>query len=234
VTSRNPNEAMNFGLEEHVEHATRYRRAREFFDAVTGLWDSWADDAFVRDVEAGIYFDPEKLHILNHQGEFLRVRGPLNVARPIQGWPVIVQAGASEAGRQLAAETAEVIFAAGNNLAGARAFYADVKGRMEISGVVRRPKVGERGEQIAVGSYLILRHFPVCEDSQEGIDGVVSERPAIVREGCPVRGIIGQDLRQHCPCHQPCFLRRIPTRVLQCARANASTKPASSAGSPAR
>jgi alkanesulfonate monooxygenase len=78
VTSRNPNEAMNFGLEEHVEHATRYRRAREFFDAVTGLWDSWADDAFVRDVEAGIYFDPEKLHILNHQGEFLRVRGPLN------------------------------------------------------------------------------------------------------------------------------------------------------------
>jgi luciferase-like monooxygenase len=120
---------------------------------------------------------PEKLHILNHQGEFLRVRGPLDVARPIQGWPVIVQAGASEAGRQLAAETAEVIFAAGNNLAGARAFYADVKGRMEISGVVRRPKVGERGEQIAVGSYLVLRHFPVCEDSQEGIDGVVSERP---------------------------------------------------------
>src|SRR5258708_34331578 len=91
---------MNFGLEEHVEHAMRYRRAREFFDAVTGLWDSWADDAFVRDVEAGIYFDPEKLHILNHQGEFLRVRGPLNVARPIQGWPVIVQAGASEAGRR--------------------------------------------------------------------------------------------------------------------------------------
>jgi FMN-dependent oxidoreductase (nitrilotriacetate monooxygenase family) len=157
VTSGNPNEAMNFGLEEHVEHATRYRRAREFFDVVTGLWDSWADDAFVRDVEAGIYFDPEKLHILNHQGEFLRVRGPLNVARPLQGWPVIVQAGASEAGRQLAAETAEVIFAAGNNLAGARDFYADVKGRMEISGVVRRPKVGERGEQIAVGSLSLLK-----------------------------------------------------------------------------
>src|ERR1700686_1016813 len=134
VTSGNPNEAMNFGLEEHVEHATRYRRAREFFDVVTGLWDSWADDAFVRDVEAGTYFDPEKLHILDHQGEFLRVRGPLNIARPIQGWPVIVQAGASEPGRQLAAETAEVIFAAGNNLASARAFYADVKGRMEKLG----------------------------------------------------------------------------------------------------
>ena len=134
VTSGNPHEAMNFGLEEHVEHATRYRRAREFFDVVTGLWDSWADNAFIRDVESGVYFDPEKLHILNHQGEFLQVRGPLNIARPVQGWPVIVQAGASEAGRQLAAETAEIIFAAGNNLANACAFYTDVKGRMEKLG----------------------------------------------------------------------------------------------------
>jgi FMN-dependent oxidoreductase (nitrilotriacetate monooxygenase family) len=131
VTSGNPDEAMNFGLEEHVGHAARYRRAREFFDVVTGLWDSWADDAFIRDMEAGVYFDPEKLHILNHHGEHLNVRGPLNIARPIQGWPVIVQAGASEAGRQLAAETAEVVFGAGNNIANARAFYADVKGRME-------------------------------------------------------------------------------------------------------
>ena len=79
---------------------------------VTGLWDSWADDAFVRDVESGIYFDPGKLHVLDHKGKYLSVRGPLNIARPIQGWPVIVQAGASEAGRQLAAETAEVVFAA--------------------------------------------------------------------------------------------------------------------------
>ena len=134
VTSGNPHEAMNFGLDEHVEHETRYRRAREFFDVVTGLWDSWADDAFIRDVETGVYFDPEKLHILNHKGEFLSVRGPLNVARPIQGWPVIVQAGASDAGRQLAAETAEVIFAAGGSLTTARDFYADVKGRMEQLG----------------------------------------------------------------------------------------------------
>jgi FMN-dependent oxidoreductase (nitrilotriacetate monooxygenase family) len=130
VTSGNPDEAANFGLDEHVEHDERYRRAREFFDVVTGLWDSWADDAFIRDVESGAYFDPARLHILNHQGEHLKVRGPLNIARPIQGWPVIVQAGASEAGRQLAAETAEVIFGAGSNIANARAFYADVKGRM--------------------------------------------------------------------------------------------------------
>ena len=134
VTSGNPDEAMNFGLEKHVGHAERYRRAREFFDVVTGLWDSWADDAFIRDMEAGVYFDPEKLHILNHHGEHLNVRGPLNIARPIQGWPVIVQAGASEAGRQLAAETAEVVFGAGSNIANARAFYADVKGRMERLG----------------------------------------------------------------------------------------------------
>ena len=109
VTSGNPHEAMNFGRDEHVEHGTRYRRAREFFDVVTGLWDSWADDAFIRDVENGVFFDPERMHVLNHKGKFLSVRGPLNIARPIQGWPVIVQAGASEAGRQLAAETAEVI-----------------------------------------------------------------------------------------------------------------------------
>src|SRR3546814_3122808 len=64
------------------------------------LWDSWADDAFVRDVEAGIYFDPDKLHVLDHKGPHLSVRGPLNIARPVQGWPVIVQAGASEPGRQ--------------------------------------------------------------------------------------------------------------------------------------
>ncbi len=134
VTTSNPDAALNFGLEEHVEHDERYRRAREFFDVVTGLWDSWADDAFVRDVEAGIFFDPAKLHVLNHKGEHLSVKGPLNIARPVQGWPVIVQAGASDAGRQLAAETAEAIFASQNNLGDARAFYADVKARAAAAG----------------------------------------------------------------------------------------------------
>ena len=137
VTTSNPDAALNFGLEEHVEHDERYRRGREFFDVVTGLWDSWADDAFIRDVERGIYFDPEKLHVLNHKGKYFSVRGPLNVARPIQGWPVIVQAGASEAGRQIAAETAEVIFASSRTLAEGREFYADVKGRMERLGRAR-------------------------------------------------------------------------------------------------
>ncbi len=134
VTTSNPDAALNFGLEEHMEHGERYARAREFYDVVTGLWDSFADDAFIRDAESGIYFDPEKLHVLNHKGKYFSVRGPLNIARPVQGWPVIVQAGASDAGRQLAAETAEVVFAAGSSLANARRFYADVKGRMEKVG----------------------------------------------------------------------------------------------------
>jgi len=130
VTTSNPDAALNFGLKEHVEHGERYRRAREFYDVVTGLWDSFGDDAFIRDTERGIYFDPAKMHVLAHQGKYFSVRGPLNIARPIQGWPVIVQAGASEAGRQLAAETAEAVFTAQSDLAAGRRFYADVKGRM--------------------------------------------------------------------------------------------------------
>jgi alkanesulfonate monooxygenase len=134
VTTSNPDAALNFGLAEHMEHGERYRRAREFYDVVTGLWDSWADDAFIRDAEAGIYVDPDRMHVLDHKGEFLSVRGPLNIARPVQGWPVIVQAGASEAGRQLAAETAEMVFTAQSDLAVGQQFYADVKGRMEKYG----------------------------------------------------------------------------------------------------
>ena len=134
VTTSNPDASRNFGREEHLEHALRYRRAREFFDVVTGLWDSWEDDAFLRDQETGIFFDPAKLHVLGHRGEYFDVRGPLNIARPVQGWPVIVQAGASDAGRQLAAETAEAVFAPAANLEAGRAYYADVKGRMEKAG----------------------------------------------------------------------------------------------------
>ncbi len=134
VTTSNPDAALNFGLEEHLEHGERYRRAREFYEVVTGLWDSWADDAFLRDRESGIFFDPARLHVLDHKGPHFSVRGPLNIARPVQGWPVIVQAGASEAGRQLAAETAEVVFAAASRLADGQAFYRDVKGRMAALG----------------------------------------------------------------------------------------------------
>src|SRR3984957_16633829 len=137
VTTSNPDAALNFGMSDHMEHDERYRRAREFYDVVTGLWDSFADDAVVRDVEHGIFLDPDKLHVLNHKGKYLSVRGPLNIARPIQGWPVIVQAGASDSGRQLAAETAEAVFTPPSTIAAGREFYADVKSRMQKAGRAR-------------------------------------------------------------------------------------------------
>ncbi len=168
VTSANPLEAKNFGLDEHVEHSTRYRRAREFFDVVTGLWDSWADDAFIRDVESGLYFDPDRLHVLDHKGRDLSVRGPLNVARPIQGWPVIVQAGASEAGRQIAAETAEVVFTGQNNLADGQRFYADVKGRMEKLGRSRDHLKIMPGAFVVVGDSL-----EEAREKKARLDGLV-------------------------------------------------------------
>ncbi len=134
VTSSGHGEAENFNLQKHVEHATRYARAEEFHDVVLGLWDSWEDDAFVRDRESGVYFDPDKLHVLHHHGEHFQVRGPLNVARSPQGRPVVVQAGASPAGRALAARTAEVIFVAHQTFDEAQAFYRDIKQRARALG----------------------------------------------------------------------------------------------------
>lgn len=134
VTTGNPESSKNFGQDEHMEHSNRYKRAREFHDVVTGLWDSFADDAFIRDQESGIYVDPDKMHTLNHRGDDLKVRGPLNIARPVQGWPVIVQAGQSEPGKQLAGETAEVVFCSPRDLDAAKALYADIKGRAEGAG----------------------------------------------------------------------------------------------------
>ena len=134
VTTSNPDAARNFGMTEHMDHAERYARAREFHDVVTGLWDSFAEDAFIRDKESGIFWDPARMHKLDHEGKYLSIAGPLNIARPVQGWPVIVQAGASDSGRQLAAEVAEMIFAAGGPMADARAYYADIKSRAAKAG----------------------------------------------------------------------------------------------------
>ncbi len=130
VTSASEAEAQNFNRDKHMEHALRYERAREFLQVVTGLWDSWDDDAFIRDKKTGLYFEPEKLHVLNHKGKHFSVQGPLNVARPPQGYPVIVQAGASEDGQDFAAQTAEVIFTAQQTLEEAQTFYAGIKGRL--------------------------------------------------------------------------------------------------------
>jgi FMN-dependent oxidoreductase (nitrilotriacetate monooxygenase family) len=130
ITSDNTTEADNFGRVNHPPKEERYLRAREFAQVVKGLWNSWDDDAFLYDRSRGVYFDRSKMHVLNHKGKYFQVRGPLNVARSPQGQPVLVQAGASESGMELAAETAEVVFAAQSTLEGGKAFYSNVKGRM--------------------------------------------------------------------------------------------------------
>jgi alkanesulfonate monooxygenase len=130
VTSGMEAEAKNFGREKHYQHGERYERAREFACIVVGLWDSWDDDAFVRDKQSGQFFHPDKMHWLNHKGENFSVRGPLNVPRTPQGRPVIVQAGGSEDMIAVAAEFAEVIFCAPLTLEAAQTFYADLKGRV--------------------------------------------------------------------------------------------------------
>ena len=174
VTTSNPDSALNFGLDEHMEHDERYRRAREFYDVVTGLWDSFAEDAFVRDQASGMFFDPARMHVLDHKGKYFQVRGPLNIARPIQGWPVIVQAGASEAGRQLAAETAEAVFAPSDTLEQGQKLYADIKGRMDKLGRDRNSLKMLPGAFVVVGDSL-----DEAREKRARLDALVYEESAI-------------------------------------------------------
>lgn len=159
VTSGEALEAGNYGRDIHLDAPTRYARAREYVGVVKKLWDSWEADAFVRDKEAGIFFDPDKLHVTNHKGEFFQVRGPLNVARTPQGQPVIVQAGASEAGRDLSAQYGEVVFGAPQNgLEATKVLYADVKGRMA--------KYGRHPDDMKI----MLGLFPIVGETQQEAD----------------------------------------------------------------
>jgi FMN-dependent oxidoreductase (nitrilotriacetate monooxygenase family) len=134
VASWSEHEAQNFGLETTLDYDTRYARSAEFVDVVKGLWDGWEDGALLFDAATGRYFDEAKMHLLNHEGRFFKVRGPLNVAGIPQGHPVIVQAGASEQGRELGAATADVIYVIHDSLQRAQAYYADIKGRMAKHG----------------------------------------------------------------------------------------------------
>jgi len=130
VTSGSIFEAYNFNRDTHLEHAKRYDRAKEFLEVTTALWDSWEDDAIVIDRTSGVFSDPKKVQAITHEGENFRVRGPLNIPRPPQGYPVLVQAGSSEDGKEFAAQYAEAIFTAQQTLAEGQQFYADVKGRL--------------------------------------------------------------------------------------------------------
>lgn len=142
VTSPLEGSAKNFSREKHPEHALRYRIADEYLDVVKGLWDSWEEDAFTRDKATGQYFDPAKLHTLDHHGDFFQVAGPLNISRTPQGRPIIFQAGASDDGKKLAAHHADAIFTHHETLEAAQEFYRDVKSQLE--------RFGRRSEELHI------------------------------------------------------------------------------------
>jgi alkanesulfonate monooxygenase len=150
VTSNNEADALNYSREQHLAHSDRYDRAIEFAEVVNGLWDSWDEDAFIRDKESGVFFDPSKLHALNHKGEHFQVRGPLNVACSPQGRPILVQAGASGTGRDVAARLAELVFTAQTTFEQAKEFYSDVMARL--------PKFGRTPDHVKVmpGFYPVV------------------------------------------------------------------------------
>jgi FMN-dependent oxidoreductase (nitrilotriacetate monooxygenase family) len=172
VTSATDAEARNYNLDEQPAHGARYARAREFMQVVTGLWDSWEDDAFLFDKASGRFFDPEKLHILGHRGEHFSVRGPLNVARPPQGYPVIVQAGSSPDGQDFAAQWAEVVFTVRQTLEQAQAAYRSIKNQAAFKG--RNPD----HVKVLPGAFIVLgRTHAEAEDKyttlQDLVDPVV-------------------------------------------------------------
>ncbi|MDM0047680.1 LLM class flavin-dependent oxidoreductase [Variovorax sp. J22R115] len=134
VTSGSDFEARSFGLDQQLGHAHRYARAHEYVRIVKGLWDSWDDDAFVHDKAANRFFDTAKLHRVAHEGEHYKVHGALQTPRAPQGHPVLVQAGSSGDGQDLAAATAEVVFTAQQSAQEARAFYSGLKGRLAAHG----------------------------------------------------------------------------------------------------
>ncbi len=142
VTSSNPKVAQNFNREEHLEHALRYQRANEFVDVVRGLWDCWDDGAIVADKASGQFIDADKVRTLDHKGRFFQVKGPINISRSPQGHPVIIQAGGSPSGLELAARTADVVFSVVQDLEAAKGAYADLKGRMA--------KYGRTADELAV------------------------------------------------------------------------------------
>jgi FMN-dependent oxidoreductase (nitrilotriacetate monooxygenase family) len=168
VTSTNVGEAFNFGREKHLEHDARYDRAAEFARVVRGLWDSWDDDAFVRDKEGGRYFDPAKVHPLNHKGEHFSVRGPLNVPRSPQGRPIMVQAGTSDVGQELAAEVADVLFANSHILEHAQQLCAALKGRLA--------KFGREPDDLKVMPGLV----PIIGSSQQDADDTFDRLQSLV------------------------------------------------------
>ncbi|MDQ7905125.1 NtaA/DmoA family FMN-dependent monooxygenase [Phytohabitans sp. ZYX-F-186] len=134
VTTGTPAAAANFGLTEHPDKETRYRRAYEFLDVVTRLWDGWEPDAIVADKRGGRYAEPSRIHRIDHRGEFFSVAGPLPVTAGPQGRPVVVQAGGSDGGLTLAAAFADVVFTVAQTRARAVAYRDDIRRRAAAAG----------------------------------------------------------------------------------------------------
>ncbi|OKO75192.1 LLM class flavin-dependent oxidoreductase [Bradyrhizobium sp. NAS96.2] len=185
VTSASKFEAPNFGEDELPDHDRRYVRAREFVDVVKGLWDTWEDDAFVRDKQSGIFADVGKLHLLNHQGDYFAVRGPLNIARPPQGYPVLVQAGASDAGMVFAAELAEVVFVAAPFLEQGKRYRATLKEKARA--------VGREDDQVLVMPGIIPIVGKTKQEASEKLQRLQSYTHIDVQIGLAER-LVGVDL----------------------------------------
>ena len=152
VTSWAPEAGANYGLQQNVDHADRYKLAEEFVEAVDALWKSFPAEAVIDDREAGRYLDPALMTPPNFAGNHYRTKGPLNVPESPQRRPVYIQAGQSDAGRAFAAKRAEAIFTAHMTKDTAKAFYADVKNRALAYGRSHDDIVVLPGISAAIGS----------------------------------------------------------------------------------
>ncbi|AEI43043.1 FMNH2-dependent monooxygenase [Paenibacillus mucilaginosus KNP414] len=185
VTTGTESTAFNFGLDAHPEHGLRYEYAEEFVEVTKQLWDSWEDDALVFDKEAGIQLDQGKVHEIHFKGNRYSVKGPLNIPRPPQGYPVLVQAGSSESGKELAAKTAEVIFTAQQTIEEAQAFYADVKSRLA--------KYGRTPDQL----HILPGLSPIIADTEAEAREIEEELNALINTESAVKRLserVGIDL----------------------------------------
>lgn len=188
VTGASPDAAANFGADPFPDHATRYGMANEYLEIAKGLWDSWEDDALVGDKDTGVYADASKLHVLNHVGPHFSVKGPLNAPRPVQGHPVIFQAGASAAGLDFAARTSEVVFASQQILPEAQVFSDKLRGLVEAAG---RPRDGLK---------ILFGVMPVIGDTEEEAREKVAQLAALSDPAAAMRALcdrIGHDLTGH-------------------------------------
>ncbi|OCT13043.1 nitrilotriacetate monooxygenase [Paenibacillus pectinilyticus] len=188
VTSQQDIEANNYGKDKHPEHGLRYEMAREFVDVVTQLWDSWEDDALVLDREKGQFADPAKVTAIDYKGKWYSSKGPLNVPRPPQGYPVLIQAGSSGPGQDFAASIGEVVFTAQQSLAAAQTFYSEVHAKLA--------KYGRTDQELRIMPGL----SPILGDTVEEAQRKYQELQALIPPDAAVRllsGMLSFDLSSY-------------------------------------